>query len=83
LLIGLFITSRVAVMSQIGGPLGRKVAKQEPETMAINLNSRPKGRKKPFKTEPWYAAAYPRMSAIRKTSSQGLEETRAAALAPD
>ena len=68
-------------MSQISGPLGHKAAKQERLTMA--LNSRPRGRKKLFKNELWYAAAYPKMSAIRKTPSQGQEETRAPALSPD
>lgn len=81
LLVRLFNASRVAAMKQIGGQLGRKVAKQKRVTGA--LNSRPKGRKKHFKTELWYAAAYPKMSATRQTPSSGLKEMRAATLALD
>jgi hypothetical protein len=68
-------------MSQISGQLRRKTAKQERVTGA--LNSKPKARKKLFKTKLWYAAAYPKMSAIRKTPSRGLEETLSATLSPD
>ena len=68
-------------MNQHGGQLGRRAAKQEGAAAA--LNSKPKGRKKHFKTELWYAAAYPKMSATNKTPSRSVDETRAATVAPD
>jgi hypothetical protein len=68
-------------MNQNGGQLVRKTAKHEGAAAARNF--RPKGRKKHFKTELWYAAAYPKMSATNKTPSRGLEETRATALVAD
>ena len=68
-------------MNQNGGQLGRTTAKQD--SAATAPKTRLKGRKKLFKTELWYAAAYPKMSATNKAPSRSLEETGAALLAPD
>lgn len=45
-------------------------------------SSKPKARKRNFKTETWYAAAAPKICAARTNLSRDLEEARAAPLVP-
>lgn len=58
-----------------------KTAKEERVTGLVNSKS--KAGKRSFKTESWYAAAAPKMSAARTATKLVLGEVPVAPLAPD